>query len=81
MAKHALAPCPAPNCDKLGSFAHGFCRHCWVIWKTACIENGSWQRTSNHTALVPQAEPLPSWTYEGREDELAEQCGQEEVKG
>jgi hypothetical protein len=71
MPKRILAPCPAPQCNRLGSFAHGLCPEHWRDWRDECIRNGSWQRTSNHASLVPSpVNTQTPWEYEGDEQAL-----------
>jgi hypothetical protein len=58
-------PCPAPDCNRVGDFARGFCSRHWHEWRRACIENGSW----GCDAEVPRP-AIKKWEYEGQEDEL-----------
>ena len=73
-APKVYAPCPGPNCTKLGSFCRGFCSTHYLQFRKACKENGSWQNGE----VLTQPIVIEHWEWEGSEDELAAMCEQQE---
>jgi hypothetical protein len=73
-APKVYAPCPGPNCTKLGSFCRGFCSTHYLQFRAACKENGSWKAGE----ILPQPIVIEHFQWEGDEDSLAAMCEQQE---
>jgi hypothetical protein len=58
--------CAFPNCEQV-VLARNFCRFHYHQFRTACIENGSWQKQDEEIDAAIQRE---KWTYEGDEQSL-----------
>jgi hypothetical protein len=81
MPKHIIERCAGPNCKSMASEGRrAFCATCYLCFLEACTANGSLTRQARDAELQKlRTPPLPKWTYEGREDELAAACEQDEI--
>jgi hypothetical protein len=63
--------CVAPFCDRAGTFCRGFCSSCYLAFRKACRENGSWtDKDDREEAMTKLLHPVQHFEYEGDEGAL-----------